>query len=304
MALGKMMVGQYNCAAQHSDLRTPDAKIGGIRTNLRTKAKRATTRSATARRRSSTRKPYPKSHTSSFWTEALIGAEILILHATPVYYGLGVPRGDGTAVIIIPGFLGTDVYLTELHAWLRRIGYRPYFSGIGVNAECPNLLIQRRLNSTIDKALRETGRKVHVIGHSLGGVIARSVAGQRPKDIASVITLAAPIRGTVAHRGVLNAAEAVRLRILEEHGKGVLPDCYTGRCTCNFLGSLRRKVPDAMLETAIYTRQDGIVDWRYCMTMDPEKDVEVPGTHIGMAFNPAAYAVVAERLAKAQATQR
>jgi len=28
------------------------------------------------------------------------------------------------------------------------------------------------------------------------------------------------------------------------------------------------------------------VDWRYCMTMDPEKDVEVPAHHIGMAFNP------------------
>lgn len=206
-------------------------------------------------------------------------------------------------MVVIPGFLGTDLYLAEFHAWLRRIGYSAYFSGIGLNAECPNLLIQRRLNQTIDNALEETGRQVHLIGHSLGGVIARSAAAQRPKDVASVITLAAPIRGTVAHRGVLNAAEAVRLRILEEHGKGVLPDCYTGRCTCNFLGSLRRKVPSAMLETAIYTRQDGIVDWRYCMTMNPEKDVEVPGTHIGMVFNPAAYGVVAERLAKARATE-
>jgi pimeloyl-ACP methyl ester carboxylesterase len=214
---------------------------------------------------------------------------------------LGVPRGDGSAVVIIPGFLGTDLYLTELHAWLRRIGYRPYFSGIGLNAECPNLLIQRRLNQTIEKALAETGRKIHLIGHSLGGVIARSVAGERPKDVASVITLVAPIRGTVANRAVLRAAEAVRLRILEEHGSRVLPDCYTGRCTCNFLDSLHRKIPGAMMETAIYTRQDGIVDWRYCMTLDPEKDVEVPGTHIGMAFNPAAYTVVAERLAKAQA---
>ena len=115
-------------------------------------------------------------------------------------------------------------------------------------------------------------------------------------------TLAAPIRGTVANRAVLHAAEAVRLRILEEHGRGVLPDCYTGRCTCNFLDSLRRKVPESMVETAIYTRHDGIVDWRYCMTMNPEVDVEVPGTHIGMAFNPAAYAVVAERLASAQST--
>jgi pimeloyl-ACP methyl ester carboxylesterase len=265
------------------------------------KTKTAAARPSTAKRRRRSPRPYPKENTSTFWTEALFGAEILLLHATPVYYGLGVPRGDGSAVVIIPGFLGTDLYLTELHAWLRRIGYRPYFSGIGLNAECPNLLIQRRLNQTIEKALAETGRKIHLIGHSLGGVIARSVAGERPKDVASVITLVAPIRGTVANRAVLRAAEAVRLRILEEHGSGVLPDCYTGRCTCNFLDSLHRKIPGAMMETAIYTRQDGIVDWRYCMTMDPEKDVEVPGTHIGMAFNPAAYTVVADRLAKAQA---
>ncbi len=144
----------------------------------------------------------------------------------------------------------------------------------------------------------ETGRKIHLIGHSLGGVIARSIAGERPKDIKSVITLAAPIRGTVANRAVIiHAAEAVRLRILQEHGEGVLPQCYTGRCTCNFVDSLRRDVPDSMIQTAIYTRHDGIVDWRYCMTGNPGDDFEVPGTHIGMAFNAAAYAVVAERLA-------
>lgn len=266
------------------------------------KKKRAATRPSTRKQGPSTSRHYPEADTS-LWTEALFGAEILILHATPVYYGLGVPRGDGSAVVIIPGFLGTDLYLTELHAWLGRIGYRPYFSGIGINAECPNLLIQRRLNQTIDQALADTGRKLHLIGHSLGGVIARSLAGARPKDVASVTTLAAPIRGTVANRAVLHAAEAVRLRILEEHGRGVLPDCYTGRCTCNFLDSLRRKVPDSMVQTAIYTRHDGIVDWRYCMTLNPEVDVEVPGTHIGMAFNPAAYAVVAERLAAAQSTE-
>jgi len=226
-----------------------------------------------------------------------------LLHASPVYWGLGVPHGDGSAVVIIPGFLGTDLYLMELHAWLKRIGYRPYFSGIGVNAECPNLLIQRRLNQTIEKALSDTGRKIHLIGHSLGGVIARSVAGERPRDVASVTTLVAPIRGTAANRTVLHAAEAVRLRILQEHGRRVLPDCYTGRCTCNFLDSLRRKVPKQMIETAIYTRHDGIVDWRYCRTMDPKIDVEVSGTHIGMAFNPTAYSIVAERLAKAQTAE-
>jgi triacylglycerol lipase len=269
---------------------------------LRRKQERVRTVPAAANRRKRTPRVHPEAN-SSLWTEALFGAEILLLHATPVYYGFGVPRGDGSGVVIIPGFLGTDLYLTELHAWLARIGYQPYFSGIGINAECPNLLIQRHLNETIERALAETGRKIHLIGHSLGGVIARSVAGQRPRDIASVITLAAPFRGTVTSRTVFHAAEAVRMRILQEHGGGVLPGCYTGRCTCNFVDSLRRRVRGSMVETAIYTRHDGIVDWRYCMTRNPEVDVEVPGTHIGMAFNPAAYAVVAERLAKAHSPQ-
>jgi triacylglycerol lipase len=267
-----------------------------LRTNLHTR-KRVTTSEARTRKR--TPRLHPEAD-NSLWTEALFGAEILLLHATPVYYGFGVPRGDDSAVVIIPGFLGTDLYLTELHGWLGRIGYRPYFSGIGINAECPNLLIQRCLNETIARARAETGRKIHLIGHSLGGVIARSIAGQRPKDVASVITLAAPFRGTVTNRTVLRAAEAVRMRILQEHGQGVLPTCYTGQCTCNFIDSLRRDVPSTMLETAIYTRHDGIVDWRYCMTKNPDADFEVPGTHIGMAFNPAAYTIVADRLAMAQ----
>ena len=252
--------------------------------------------------------PKAKRHTSRFsgngalapWTEALCAAEILLLHATPVYYGFGVPRGDDSAVVVIPGFLATDLYLMELRGWLGRIGYRPYFSGIGINAECPNLLVQRRLNHTVETALAETGRKIHLIGHSLGGVIARALARQRPDDIASVTMLASPIRDSHISRHLFHAAEAIRQQIIDEHGPGVLPDCYTGRCTCNFVASLRCNGPDSLFETAIYTRDDGIVDWRYCRTMKPGSDFEVPGTHIGMAFNPSAYAIVAERLAKAQ----
>ena len=233
----------------------------------------------------------------SMLREALFGVEAALLHASPVYYGFGVPRGDNSAVVVIPGFLGTDIYLMELFAWLRRVGYTPYFSGIGLNAECPNLLIQRRLKDTIERARKETGARIHLIGHSLGGIIARAVAGQRPNDIASVITLGSPFRGTVVHPSVLRAAKFVREWILQEHGGSVLPHCYTGRCTCDFLGSLRRDLPASVAQTAIYTRGDGVVDWRYCMTDDPAVDVEVTGTHIGLAFNAAVYGIIAERLA-------
>ena len=79
-----------------------------------------------------------------------------------------------------------------------------------------------------------------------------------------------------------------------------MPACYTGRCTCNFLDSLRRSVPDGVVETAIYTRNDGIVDWRYCVTGHDGCDFEVPGTHIGLSFNASAYAIIANRLAVAR----
>ncbi len=237
----------------------------------------------------------------SIWKEALFGAELLLLHASPVFYGFGIPHGNNEPVIVIPGFLGTDLYLTHLRNWLSRIGYRAYMSGISLNAECPNLLIRQHLNEAIELALQETGERVHLIGHSLGGVIARSVAHQRPDDVASVVTSAAPFCGAVAHRSVLAAAEYVRKRILAERGTAVMPNCYTPRCTCDFVQSLQCDLPESIIQTAIYTQDDGIVDWTYCLTEEPEDNFEVPGTHIGLVFNASVYRIIADRLAFAMA---
>jgi len=133
-------------------------------------------------------------------------------------------------------------------------------------------------------------------------VIARSVATQRSRDVASVITMGSPFRGNVAHPSVLRAAKAVRKHILHEHGPEVLPTCYTARCTCDFLNHLRCEMPDSVQQTAIYTKDDGIVDWNYCRTGDRDTDFEVPGTHIGMAFNSSVFSIIANRLALARSS--
>ena len=231
------------------------------------------------------------------WREGFCAFELALLRFAPVYWGLGMPHGDNSAVVIIPGFLGTDTYLFELYAWLYRMDYQPYYSGIGLNAECPNLLIRRSLNATIDRARAETGRKIHLIGHSLGGMIAMSAAAQRPDDVASVITLGSPFRGKAAHPNILRAADYVRGFIKARHGDAVLPSCYTGHCACDFVDNLKRIFPASVKMTAIYSRTDAIVDWHYCITGDPDMDVEIPGTHVGMVFNPSVYTVMAERLA-------
>ncbi|HUK17107.1 MAG TPA: hypothetical protein VLW65_11870, partial [Bryobacteraceae bacterium] len=154
-----------------------------------------------------------------------------------------------------------------------------------------------RLNETVEQARRETGEKLQLIGHSLGGIIARSVAACRPQDIVSVTTLGAPFRGTAMHPRVMDMVNLVRRQILRNHEERVLPDCYTSRCTCSFLDCLRKDMPASIAETAVYTRTDGLVDWRYCMTGNAADDFEVTGTHLGLAFNPAIYRIIAHRLA-------
>src|SRR5215470_13864740 len=93
------------------------------------------------------------------WQELLVGVEAAFLRISPVFWGYGIPHGDGSAVVLVPGFLGTDLYLNPLHSWVRRIGYQPYSSGITLNAECPNLLIRQHLNETIKEAYKATRRK-------------------------------------------------------------------------------------------------------------------------------------------------
>jgi len=229
------------------------------------------------------------------WREALVGLDWLALRASPVYYGCGVTRGDGAPVVVVPGFLGSDWYLLEMYYWLGRIGYRPHLSRIGRNADCLDLLLDRLLG-TVEEARASTGRPVHLIGHSLGGMLSRAAAVRRPDRIASVITLGSPFRGIRPHPLVMQATTAVRRRIRNRGGNASQPGCFTPACACDAVSALRVPLPPSVPQVAVYTKTDGIVDWRVCVNDDPTADVEVSGTHVGLAFNPRVYSIIAERL--------
>lgn len=241
------------------------------------------------------------------WRELCSGIDWLALKYSPVYYGLGVPRGDGSAVIVVPGFLANDLYLGEMYFWLRRIGYRPYMSKIGRVADCLDVLVDRLLK-TVEKAYLETGRKVHLVGHSMGGMLSRSAAEQHPEWVASVITMGSPFRGISSHPLVLQASQMVRQRIQVDQKRPNRPGCFSGHCNCSAVNALARSVEsNNVMHTAIYTKKDGIVDWRYCINDDPATNFEVPGTHVGLAFNPFVYRVISNRLSesvKREAAQR
>lgn len=231
------------------------------------------------------------------WMESLVGIDWLLLHISPLYYGFGVERGDGSPVILVPGFLASDFYLYDLYFWLRRIGYTPYLSNIGWNADCLNTLVNK-LSTTIEQAHAATGKKVHLIGHSMGGVLSRSAAYQHTDLVASVVTMGSPFRGVKSHPFVLEMGEKIRRRIFIKHDENHPPYCYTGYCDCVAVESMQKVLPDTIKKTAIYSKTDGVVHWKNCIYRDDRKNFEVTGTHIGMAFNYQVYKLIGERLAK------
>jgi triacylglycerol lipase len=233
------------------------------------------------------------------WRESFFMLDWLSLRMSGVYWGWGVPRGNGEPVVVVPGFLASDISVSELWAWLARLGYRPYFSHIGRNDDCPDY-VSRDLIKTIRRAYDDTGKPVSLIGHSLGGLLSRSIALDHPEHVRMVITLGSPFRDSVrAHPAVMAAADTIRRSASNggQLGKNVGPTCFTGHCTCNFVKNLLAPAEFEVPRYALYSKRDGVVDWETCIEDDPKHNYEVNATHIGMAFNPGVFRIIGKLLA-------
>lgn len=226
------------------------------------------------------------------WREPFAVLEWASLRVSPVYYGHGVPRGDGGPVVVVPGFLCSDAIMAEMHAWLGRIGYRPYLSGVGVNATCP-AVTSRKLMQTVRRASEETGRRVRIVGHSLGGMLGRRVAMQRPELVSQLVYLGTPIQAVHAHPAIVAAAD-----ILGEARSIVKGQRCLAGCGCNVANDAGATMPAGVDHAAIYTRSDGVLDWRDARETDPERNFEVRGTHLGLVCNQQAFRVLGSLLAR------
>jgi len=119
-------------------------------------------------------------------------AEYGQLIADPIFGGVGVTRGDGHPVMVIPGFLGNDGYLDTLRGWLARIGYTPLASGLSRNTGFKQELIER-LEQRAVAAAHKSGDSISIIGHSLGGVYARAIARRNPAAVRQIVTMGSPL---------------------------------------------------------------------------------------------------------------
>jgi pimeloyl-ACP methyl ester carboxylesterase len=219
------------------------------------------------------------------------GAEFLEALARPAENGL--PRGDGSGVLLIPGFWGEDTSLSILRHDLMRLGYDVRTWGLGLNNRCGNETVELLLERARRFRARH-GRPLAVIGHSRGGLMAREVARRAPEVADLVIALGTPIAG-----GRLDD-QPLPLRAMIQVSRTLFstrPECFSERCDCEYVTGIGSSMPPGVAAYSLWTRDDGVVVPEDCV-MPGEENIEVSGTHIGMVANRDVLKAIAEILAR------
>lgn len=205
---------------------------------------------------------------------------------------LTAPRGDGHPVLVLPGFLVSDVSTTMLRRYLRALGYDAYGWELGRNFGGIRRM-RAKLRERLDTIAAKTRQKVSLIGWSLGGVYARDLALAAPQHVRSVITLGSPFSRSRNASNISDVYEAVS-------GER---EWHTGDETPHEYDAIRGELP--MPSTSIWSRIDGIVSWRSSVLTPGARseNIEVLGaSHVGLGVNAAVLWAVADRLAQPHGT--
>jgi pimeloyl-ACP methyl ester carboxylesterase len=192
-------------------------------------------------------------------------------------------RGDGHPVLVLPGWFAGDPATVLLRNVLRALGHNVSGWSLGTNRG-PNMQVVEKLRSQLALLHKESGRRVSLVGWSLGGLYAQELARASPGSVRRLITLGTPVLRRNAW--TQNASRIVDRATHLPRSAALLPRPWAEP------GSLR--VP-AM---SVYTRGDGIVAWSTCRyAVSPRREnVEVRGSHLGLAHNPAVLWLLADRL--------
>jgi triacylglycerol lipase len=195
-------------------------------------------------------------------------------------------EGTGPTVLLVPGFMAGDASMRTLADGVARRGYRPVMSGIERNVDCSGATVER-LVDRLEAAAVQDGGPVAVVGHSRGGLLARALARRRPDLVGALVTLGSPHADQLALHPVV-LGQVVALGMLGTLGvRGLLRlRCGGGDCCADFNEDLAAPLPEELPYLSLYSRQDGVVDWRACL--DPlGRHREVDTTHCGMVTSPA-----------------
>ena len=196
------------------------------------------------------------------------------------------PRGDGQPVLVLPGLITSDRSTRPLRGLLRTLGYPTYGWEMGRNYG-PLPGVEEGMVNRINELSEKHGRKVSLVGWSLGGIYARQLAKMMPDSVRQVITLGSPFNG--------DPRSTNAWRVYQMASGQSVDDGHN-----HMGGSIA--APPPVPTTAIYSKTDGVCAWRSCVETDGKQveNIQVEASHCGLGHHPAAVYAVADRLAQAE----
>ncbi|HSQ01034.1 MAG TPA: alpha/beta hydrolase [Candidatus Dormibacteraeota bacterium] len=200
------------------------------------------------------------------------------------------PSGDGHAVLVLPGLMASDFSTRTLRGFLRDKGYHAHGWKQGRNLGPSEPLIAAMVERLVD-VHRRSGRRVSLIGWSLGGIYARELARAMPELVRQVITLASPFRD-------LDAVNVPRFLRGRARSRNPIGDGDAVRA--------RLRQPLSVPTTAIFSRSDGITAGDSCRAdaAPQTENLEVDSSHIGFGHHPVVLLAIADRLAQPEGAWR
>ena len=197
-------------------------------------------------------------------------------------------RGDGHPVLVFPGLAAGDMTTLIIRRFLSDLGYEAYAWEQGLNFG-PRPGVLEGCLERMDRLRREHGRKISLVGWSLGGVYARELAKLQPDDVRCVVSLGSPFAGSP------RATNAWKVYQLVSGESEIDAQRYA---------ALRETPP--VPTTSIFSRTDGVVAWQCSLEQETDRseNIEIQSSHVGMGLNPTALYAIADRLAQPEGQWR
>ncbi len=195
-------------------------------------------------------------------------------------------RGDGSPVLVIPGFATTDRSTYILRRYLSWLGYEVHGWALGRNLGAKTIgLRNEELLARLDHIHGQYDRKITLIGWSMGGIMARMIAREKPEKVRQIISLGAPFAG--------NPFANTAWRLYER---------MSGHSLSHPIARAQiaeSKLPPPVRSVSLFSKSDGVVAWQSCLEPDHPHtlNIEVQSAHCGFGFSPAVLRTVADQLA-------
>lgn len=224
------------------------------------------------------------------WLEARAPLELRALRRSPLWRGEGIPNGDGRPVLLIPGFMSPPHKAEPLEHVLRAADWDVKIADVGRNSG-PAYRSLDGAKRGLDELYERAGKRVAIVGHSRGGQFGRVLAVRHPDLVRKVIAVGAPLRTKYPPFFVVKLPAETLDRAWRAGWFGdVSPEREQEVDDDRYL-----PFPDEVDLVSIYSRSDGIVDWRY--TMDPDAEmVEISVSHLGLMRSVVGVSTIAQHL--------